>query len=359
MRTTTDLQRPRRRTSRLIGLLALVALLLATAGSAAVAPGGRRPELTLAGAAPSAGGGRGDQPPLVQIDPGSSASGQRLAAQAADLLQRHGQLPSQRWAALRAPHGDGGEPPALAIDACDGCGGRDLARATLAGGRCEVVLELPAIERQASFWGVGAGGLAAVAVRRAEEPCLRATGIGTGDAAAVDAQELLAGQIGGPRLVDAAYAWVSGSAEARQTIRSAVLLVQRYGQLAPQRRAEARHRHDNQVERIEVSSCTGCLGHDLGKTKIDDPRHQPVRCQIELNLANVRREAAYWLVDPQTMAADVLAHEQEHCLRLPDDRETPAIDEEARFARLTGDAGLSGAVDSYYALLDSTGHWRD
>ena len=351
MRTTTDLQRSRRPTSRLLGLLMLAALLLATAGSAVVAPGDRRHQLTFAGATPSSDRGRGGPPPPVQIDSSSSAAGQRVAAQAAELLQRHGQLP------IRRPRA--GPPPALAIDACDGCRGDDLATARLAGGRCEVVLELPEIQRQASFWGVSDGALGAVAARRAQETCLRASGIGASDAAAADAQARLADEIGGRRLVDAVYAWVGGPAEARATIRAAVLLVQRYGQLAPQRRAEARRRHDNQVERIEVSSCTGCLGHDLGKTRIDDLRHQPVRCQIQLNLANVRREAAYWLVDPLTMTADVLAHEQEHCLRLPDDRETPAIDEEARFARLTGDAGLSGAVDSYYALLDSTGHWRD
>jgi hypothetical protein len=357
MGTTIDLQRPRRPTSRLLGLLMLAALLLATAGSAVVAPGDRRHQLTLAGALPSSDGGRGGPPPPVQIDSSASAAGQRVAAQAAELLQRHGQLPIQRWAEARRPQAS--PPPALAIDACDGCRGDDLATARLAGGRCEVVLELPAIQRQASFWGVGDGALGAVAAGRAQETCLRASAIGAGDAAAADAQARLADEIGGPRLVDAVYAWVGGPAEARGTIRAAVLLVQRYGQLAPQRRAEARRRHDNQVERIEVSSCTGCLGHDLGKTRIDDLRHQPVRCQIQLNLANVRREAAYWLVDPLTMTADVLAHEQEHCLRLPDDRETPAIDEEARFAQLTGDAGLSGAVDSYYALLDSTGHWRD
>jgi hypothetical protein len=357
MRTTTDLQPPRRPTGRLLGLLMLAALLLAAAGSATVGSGDVRHQLTLAGAASPSDGGRDAPPPAVQIDPGSSAAGLRVAVQAAELLQRHGQLPSQRWAEADRPHSGG--PPVLAIHGCDGCGDDAMARARLAAGQCEVVLDLPAIQRQASFWGVSDGALGAVAVGRAQETCLRSTGIGTSDAAAVDAQMSLASQIGGPRLVDAVYAWVGGPAEARETIRSAVLLVQRYGQLAPQRRPEARHRHDNQVERIEVSSCTGCLGHDLGKTTIDDLRHQPVRCQIQLNLANVRREAAYWLVDPLTMTADVLAHEQEHCLRLPDDRETPAIDEEARFARLTGDAGLSGAVDSYYALLDSTGHWRD
>jgi hypothetical protein len=152
MRTTNDLQRPRRRLGRLLSLLALVALLLVTAGSAAVAPGAHRRQLSLAGSAPA--GNR--QPRLVEIDP------------------------------------------------CDDCEGDDLATAaTLAGDRCEVVLDVPAIRRQASFWGVAAGGLAAVAVRRARESCLRATGIGTSDVAAVDAQARLAAEIGGPRLVDA------------------------------------------------------------------------------------------------------------------------------------------------------------
>jgi hypothetical protein len=355
MRTTTDPQRPRRRTGRLLALLALAALLLTTAGSAAVTQHGRG-GLAVAGATPAGGGAPDGGPPAIRIDPTASAAGQRLAARAAELLQRHGQMATQRWAAVQ--RSDGGPAPELVAGDCQGCAGNDMARARLAGGRCEVVFDVPAIQRQASFWGVGDTDLGAVAMRRAQESCLRTTGAGGSDAAAVDAGARLAGEIGGPRLVDAAYAWVGGSDEDRRTIRSAVLMVQRYGQLAPQRRAEARHHHDNQIERIEVSSCTGCLGHDLGVTTIDDPKHQPVRCQIQLNLPNVRREAGYWLVDPLTMTADVLAHEQEHCLRLPDDRETPAIDEEARFARLTRNAGLSGAVDSYYALLDSTGHWR-
>jgi hypothetical protein len=356
MRTTTDLPRPRRRTGRLLALLVLVTLLLATAGSAAVAPHGRRGGLTVAGASPAVAGAPDGGPPTVQIDPTASAAGWRLGAQAAELLQRHGQLATQRWAAVQ--RSDGGRTPVLVVGDCDGCAGHDVASASFAGGGCEVLFDVPAIQRQASFWGVGDADLGAVAMRGAQESCLRATGAGTSDAAAVDARTRLANEIGGPRLVDAVYAWVAGSEEDRRTIRSAVLMVQRYGQLAPQRRAEVRHRHNNQVERIEVSSCTGCLGRDLGITTIDDPRHQPVRCQIRLNLPNVRREASYWLVDPLTMTADVLAHEQEHCLRLPDDRETPAIDEEARFAQLTGNGGLAGAVDSYYALLDSTGHWR-
>jgi hypothetical protein len=357
MRTTTDPQRPRRRTGRLLALLALAALLLTTAGSAAVAPLGRRAGLHVSGATAAGGGASDGGPTAIQIEPTTSAAGRRLAARAAELLQRHGQLATQRWAAVQ--RSDGGPTPVLAAGDCQGCAGNDMVSARFAGARCEIVFDVPAIQRQASFWGVGDADLGAVAMRRAQESCLRATGAGGSDAAAVDAGARLAGEIGGPRLVDAAYAWVGGSDEDRGTIRSALLLVQRYGQLAPQRGAEVRHRHDNQIERIEVSSCSGCLGRDLGITTIDDPKHQPVRCQIQLNLPNVRREAGYWLVDPLTMTADVLAHEQEHCLRLPDDRETPAIDEEARFARLTGNAGLSGAVDSYYALLDSTGHWRN
>jgi hypothetical protein len=54
----------------------------------------------------------------------------------------------------------------------------------------------------------------------------------------------------------------------------------------------------------------------------------------------------------------LLAHEQEHCIRSPDDRETPAVDEEVRLASKIGGARLMEYVRSSYSLLDRGGHWK-
>jgi len=42
----------------------------------------------------------------------------------------------------------------------------------------------------------------------------------------------------------------------------------------------------------------------------------------------------------------------------PDDRETPAIDEERRLALKAGGARLLEYVTSSYSDLDSSGHWK-
>jgi hypothetical protein len=56
--------------------------------------------------------------------------------------------------------------------------------------------------------------------------------------------------------------------------------------------------------------------------------------------------------------ASTLVHEQEHCVRNPDDRELPAVDQEQRLARKIGDATLLDWVNSEYAELDSAGYWK-
>jgi hypothetical protein len=56
--------------------------------------------------------------------------------------------------------------------------------------------------------------------------------------------------------------------------------------------------------------------------------------------------------------ATLLTHEQEHCIRDPDDRETPAIDAEGRLARKLGGGRLLDHVTSQYRQLDRSGHWK-
>jgi hypothetical protein len=58
------------------------------------------------------------------------------------------------------------------------------------------------------------------------------------------------------------------------------------------------------------------------------------------------------------LTTSALVHLREHCVRDPDDRETPALAEERRLARELGSAPLLDLVNSEAAQLDATGHWR-
>jgi hypothetical protein len=73
----------------------------------------------------------------------------------------------------------------------------------------------------------------------------------------------------------------------------------------------------------------------------------------------IRTSAKEWKTDPAGMTALVLVHEQEHCLRLPDDeRETPAVAAEMRLARKLHDQHLIASVKAAMTRLDRSGHWK-
>jgi hypothetical protein len=58
------------------------------------------------------------------------------------------------------------------------------------------------------------------------------------------------------------------------------------------------------------------------------------------------------------MTAVVLVHEQEHCLRVPDDRETPAVASEMRLARKLHNPRMVELVKAAMNRLDASGHWK-
>jgi len=58
------------------------------------------------------------------------------------------------------------------------------------------------------------------------------------------------------------------------------------------------------------------------------------------------------------MTALVLVHEQEHCLRTPDERETPAVAAEMRLARKLHDQHLIASVKAAMTRLDRPGYWK-
>lgn len=59
------------------------------------------------------------------------------------------------------------------------------------------------------------------------------------------------------------------------------------------------------------------------------------------------------------MTALVLIHEQEHCLRVPDDRETPAVAAELRLAQKLHNPQLVASAKAAYKNLDASGHWKE
>jgi hypothetical protein len=106
--------------------------------------------------------------------------------------------------------------------------------------------------------------------------------------------------------------------------------------------------------------CRRCLADPtlLGDAATTQTAGAPVFCDIRIDLAVVEREARGWGLPVTQVVATLLAHEQEHCIRDPDDRETPAIDAERRLARKVGSARLLEYVVSSYRRLDRTGHWK-
>jgi hypothetical protein len=106
--------------------------------------------------------------------------------------------------------------------------------------------------------------------------------------------------------------------------------------------------------------CRGCLADRelLGDAATGQVADGAVFCDIRVDLAVVEGEARGWGLPVTLVVATLLAHEQEHCIRDPDDRETPAIDAERRLARKIGGARLLEYVVSSYRRLDRTGHWK-
>jgi hypothetical protein len=79
---------------------------------------------------------------------------------------------------------------------------------------------------------------------------------------------------------------------------------------------------------------------------------------VVLHLPGFARAARDWGLPTNLVVATILVHEQEHCVRGADDRETPAIDEERRLALKVGGARLLEFVDSFYRQLDRRGYWK-
>jgi hypothetical protein len=122
--------------------------------------------------------------------------------------------------------------------------------------------------------------------------------------------------------------------------------------------AHTSQRQLNQVGPLQVQVCRGCLPDLLGDAPTAPAATGAVGCDIRVDLAVVEGAARDWDLPVTQVVATLLTHEQEHCIRHPDDRETPAIDAERRLARKLGGGGLLEYVTSRYRELDRSGHWK-
>jgi hypothetical protein len=149
----------------------------------------------------------------------------------------------------------------------------------------------------------------------------------------------------------------------RALVERAVAILRARGELATQRRAEIQRLRLKQIEQIGVIACdNSCPPSDdiLGTARPDQGLNpELVDCAVVLNMPLIQQTARDWEAPAADITALVLVHEQEHCLRVPDDRETPAVAAERRLARKLRNPHLIAFVKSYDDKLAASGHWKD
>lgn len=237
------------------------------------------------------------------------------------------------------------------LTACEFCTTGSLAKRSYAqpsGGECVATLNTPVVRRQAGQARVPASELAALAILHEQEGCLRHNG---GTLPPFTAERRLARKLGRQRLFDLLYTQVTAGGRDWRTIQQAVVLLRDQGELALQRRKH--------VGPLDIEVCRSCLKATLAEAQPGDDADGLVECPIHLDMAQVEAAARDWHLPVTRVAASVLVHEQEHCIREPDDREIGPLAAERRLARKLGDARLLEFVAGYSDQLDPTGHWKD
>lgn len=153
------------------------------------------------------------------------------------------------------------------------------------------------------------------------------------------------------------------SKQNRALVEQAVAILRDRKELATQRRPEIERLRLKHVEEIGVIACdTSCPpSPDILGTATPDQGRNPemVDCAVVLNMPLIRQAARDWNAPVSAMTALVLVHEQEHCLRVPDDRETPAVAAELRLAQKLHNPRLVAFARASFKRLDASGYWKD
>jgi hypothetical protein len=148
----------------------------------------------------------------------------------------------------------------------------------------------------------------------------------------------------------------------RALVERAVAILRDRAELATQRRAEIQRLHLARIEETGVTACdTSCPPSDdiLGASTPDEGADPSmVDCVVVLNMPLIQRSAREWDAPVAGVTALVLVHEQEHCLRTPDDRGTPAVAAEPRLAKQLRNPRLVAFVKASYQRLDASGYWE-
>jgi hypothetical protein len=148
----------------------------------------------------------------------------------------------------------------------------------------------------------------------------------------------------------------------RAIVERAVAILRAHGELATQRASEVQRLHLKRIEEIGVTACdSSCPPSDdiLGTAVPDDGLTVGmVDCAVVLNMPLIQRSAREWEAPADAVTALVMIHEQEHCLRTPDGRETPAVAAESRLAKKLRNPRLVAFVKAAMERLDRSGHWK-
>jgi Ca-activated chloride channel homolog len=336
----------------------LVATAVATAGWVWSAPVDPPPasERTLAVAAPPlpvAPAPRTPAPPFVAIS--ATKVDRVLVQQATRLLRAHGALATQRTAEIRRQHLTA--IAELEVSACDVCVTEALTSpgsgSSTIGGQpvCELTLNTRFVREHAQRARVPVRTLAAMAMFHEQELCL-------GSPVPYAAEQRLAAKLRNPLLLDLLYAQVDAGPADWNAVEEAVAILREHAELAFQRHDELQGRHLNKVGPLWITACRGCRD-DRGLATTGLESQGVVGCDIVLDLSVIGGDARAWGLSITQAIASALVHEQEHCIRNPpDDRETPALDQERRLARKLGSARLLEYITALYSDLDRTGHWK-
>ncbi len=148
----------------------------------------------------------------------------------------------------------------------------------------------------------------------------------------------------------------------RKLVEQAVASLRARAELASQRGPEIERLHLKRIEEIGVIACDKSCppSDDILGTATPDEGVTPgtVDCAVVLNMPLIQESAGEWEVRAGDVTALVLVHEQEHCLRVPDDRETPAVAAESRLAHTLHDPRLVAFVKAAAKRLDPSGYWK-
>ncbi len=297
------------------------------------------------------------RPPFVSID--GTKQDRALMTRAVGLLRRHSELAEQRGAEIKRQRL--GRVDVIQLGPCHVCvpgaltmnNGLQTVNAKFL--ECVTLFNTGLIKQQARAWHVDLTRLVAMAVLHEQEVCMHGDHSRTSP---FDAERRLARKLHDPRLFDHFYVQISAKAGDRETLERALTVVRDHGELAYQRRDSIRRRHLNEVNLIRIEMCDGICGGSLGVASAGSEGGRAVSCGVLVDLRLVEKVARSWSLPIVEVLAVLLVHEQEHCVRAPDDRESVAIDQERTLARKIGGARLLEYVVASYEDLDKTGHWK-